>query len=333
MDEPSATLTQRELDCLFSIITSLKSRGISVVYISHRLEEIFSICDRLTVLRDGEWIRTLPVLETDRQGIIEMMVGRSITDEFPKEKFVAGDVLLLAEGLSCGKVKDVSLEVRSGEIVGLTGLVGSGRTEVARLLFGADKRKSGDLQWLGKTVDFSSPREAIKAGICFLTEDRKTQGLVLGMNVRENISLPTLQEFTRYLFVDSKKEKRVAGESIQELNIKTPSTETSVNSLSGGNQQKVVLAKWLLSQAKLFIFDEPTRGIDVGAKREIYILMNELLRRGAGILMISSELPEVLGMSDRVLVMSEGHLVCELSRDEASQEAIMQAATQQRIPV
>jgi ribose transport system ATP-binding protein len=204
---------------------------------------------------------------------------------------------------------------------------------VARLLFGADKRKSGDLQWLGKTVDFSSPREAIKAGICFLTEDRKTQGLVLGMNVRENISLPTLQEFTRYLFVDSKKEKRVAGESIQELNIKTPSTETSVNSLSGGNQQKVVLAKWLLSQAKLFIFDEPTRGIDVGAKREIYILMNELLRRGAGILMISSELPEVLGMSDRVLVMSEGHLVCELSRDEASQEAIMQAATQQRIPV
>lgn len=327
MDEPSATLTNHELKNLFNLIRNLKAQGISVIYISHRLEEIFEVCDRLTVFRDGESIGTRNIGDIDREGIIEMMVGRKITDEFPKEVFSPGAEILRVNELSRGFVKKISFAVHKGEIVSLTGLVGAGRTEVARMIFGADHPESGSIVLEGKTMQVRTPRHAINNGICFLTEDRKHQGLILGMRIRENITLPTLKDFCQLLFIQGKKERSVSEQSIQDLHIKAPSTETIVRNLSGGNQQKVVLAKWLLAKSKIFIFDEPTRGIDVGAKREIYLLMNALLRQGAGILMISSELPEVLGMADRILVMSEGRLVGEFSREEATQEKIMDLAT------
>ena len=327
MDEPSATLTQHELASLFNLIHRLKEQGISVIYISHRLEEIFEVCDRLTVLRDGEYIGTRDIGDIDRQGIIEMMVGRKITDEFPKEVFTPGEEIIRVEGLKRGFVNNISFSIHKGEIVGLTGLVGSGRTEIARMIFGADKPEEGIIYQEGNPVRFHSPREAINAGICLLTEDRKTQGLILNMKVRENTTLPTLKDFCHLSFINRKEETEATQKSIEELKIKVPTPESLARNLSGGNQQKVVLAKWLLTNAKLFIFDEPTRGIDVGAKREIYLLMNELMRRGAGILMISSELPEILGMADRILVMNEGNLAGELSRTEATQERIMDYAT------
>ena len=327
MDEPSATLTLHELKNLFQLIRTLKAKGVSVIYISHRLEEIFEICDRLTVLRDGEWIGTKDISEIDRDGIIEMMVGRKITDEFPKEVFTPGEEVLRVEGLGRGFVQGVSFSVRRGEVVALTGLVGAGRTEVARMIFGADQPESGSVYLENRPLRITQPRQAIDAGICLLTEDRKTQGLVLGMRIRENITLPTLKDFCRFLFTLNRKERETAQESIRELQIKTPSAESEARNLSGGNQQKVVLAKWLLARSKLFIFDEPTRGIDVGAKREIYLLMNDLMRRGAAVLIVSSELPEVLGMADRILVMSTGRLVGELNRTEATQEKIMDLAT------
>ncbi len=327
MDEPSATLTLHELKKLFELIRTLKQQGVSVIYISHRLEEIFEICDRLTVLRDGEWIGTKSVDEIDRESIIEMMVGRQITDEFPKETIPTGNELLRAESLCRGFLHDVSFSIQCGEIVALTGLVGAGRTETARLLFGADRPERGTLFLDGHEIQITSPRQAIDTGICLLTEDRKNHGLILDMRIRENITLPTLQEFCRSLFISNKQEQQQVEQSMQDLRIKAPSPETFVRNLSGGNQQKVVLAKWLLANVKLFIFDEPTRGIDVGAKREIYLLMNQLLKRGAGILMISSELPEVLGMADRIYVMSQGRIVGELPREEATQEKIMALAT------
>lgn len=327
MDEPSATLTLHELKSLFKLIKTLQQQGISVIYISHRLEEIFEICDRLTVLRDGEWVGTKRIDQIDREGIIEMMVGRKITDEFPKEVFQAGEEILRVEKLGRGFVRNVSFNVCQGEVVTLTGLVGAGRTEVARMIFGADRLEQGTLFWQGSEIRIDSPRRAIDTGICFLTEDRKSQGLVLGMRVRENITLPTLKDLCRMLFIQGARERRIVNEKMKELTVKAPSSETEVRNLSGGNQQKVVLAKWLLAKSKLFIFDEPTRGIDVGAKREIYLLINELLRRGAAVLMISSELPEVLGMADRILVMSGGRLVGELNRQEATQEKIMDLAT------
>lgn len=327
MDEPSATLTDHELKNLFRLIGTLKKQGVSVIYISHRLEEIFEICDKLTVMRDGEWIATENVSDMNRERIIEMMVGRKITDEYPKEVFSPGNELLKVEHLTGGIVRDVSFSVHQGEIVALTGLVGAGRTETARMIFGADPTQSGTLHLEGKKVKFRTPRQAIDAGVCLLTEDRKHQGLVLGMKIRENVTLPTLKDFCRMIFTLKGKERATTQKSIEELHIKAPSTETEARNLSGGNQQKVVLAKWLLANSKIFIFDEPTRGIDVGAKREIYLLMNELLRNGAGIIMISSELPEVLGMADRVLAMSGGRLAGELAREEATQEKIMDLAT------
>ena len=327
MDEPSATLTLHELKNLFALIKTLKQQGVSVIYISHRLEEIFEVCDRLTVLRDGERIGSKPIGEINREGIIEMMVGRKITDEFPKETFAPGAEVLRVEHLRRGLVREISFSVRKGEIVALTGLVGAGRTETARMIFGADQPEGGQMFLENRPVHIASPRHAIDSGICLLTEDRKSQGLILGMRIRENITLPTLMDFCRFLFIQGRRERETAHQSMQELRIKAPSIETEAQNLSGGNQQKVVLAKWLLANSKLFIFDEPTRGIDVGAKREIYLLMNELLRRGAGILMISSELPEVLGMADRILVMSYGRLAGELSREAATQEKIMDMAT------
>ncbi len=327
MDEPSATLTLHELENLFTLIHTLKQQGVAIIYISHRLEEIFEVCDRVTVLRDGEWIATQDVKDLQREDIIEMMVGRKLTDEYPKVEIQPGSEVLRVEGLGRGFVQDVSFNVRAGEVVAMTGLVGAGRTEVARMIFGADRPDSGAIFLEDQEVRIQSPREAIDRGIVLLTEDRKNQGLILGMRLRENVTLAKLTDFCRFLFVRGKQEREITEKYMQDLRIKAPSGEELVQNLSGGNQQKVVLAKWLLANAKLIIFDEPTRGIDVGAKREIYLLMNELLKKGAAILMISSELPEVLGMSDRILVMSEGSLVGELSRQDATQEKIMDLAT------
>ncbi|MBI5091389.1 MAG: sugar ABC transporter ATP-binding protein [Candidatus Hydrogenedentes bacterium] len=328
MDEPSATLTDHELEALFELIRGLRREGIGMIYISHRLEEIFGLGDRVTVMRDGNYVGTYPVAEVTREDLIRMMVGRELKDEFPKDIVARGPERLRVEGLTRdGVFEDVSFAVHEGEIVGLTGLVGAGRTEVARAIFGADAITGGQIFLSGKPITVKSPKDAIRQGIGLLTEDRKNQGLVLGMTVCENTTLANLKSLVRFVFVDHRRERTVTEQYVKELQIKTPSVEQTAQNLSGGNQQKVVLAKWLFTQSKVLIFDEPTRGIDVGAKVEIYKLMNDLMRRGVSILMISSELPEVLGMCDRVLVMHEGRLAGELSRAEATQEGILRLAT------
>ena len=328
MDEPSATLTEHELNALFDLIRTLRRSGIGLIYISHRLDEVFEIGDRCTVMRDGQYIDTKRVCDLKRKGIIKMMVGRELKDEFPKQPTEPGTERLRIEGLTRhGAFEDVTFALRTGEITALTGLVGAGRTEIARAIFGADKFDSGQIILDGKPVSVRSPQDAIRQGIGLLTEDRKNQGLVLGMTVRENTTLANLVSLVKAGFVRRREERAVTERYIKELQIKTPSIEQVVQNLSGGNQQKVVLAKWLFTQSQMLIFDEPTRGIDVGAKVEIYRLMNELVSKGVCIMMISSELPEVLGMCDRILVMHEGRLAGELSRAEATQERIMQLAT------
>jgi len=328
MDEPSATLTDHELASLFTLIGELRGRGMGILYISHRLEEVFQIGDRATVMRDGRHVATRDVADLTREDIIRMMVGRELTEEFPKVSLPRGAERLRVEGLTReGLFHDVGFSLHAGEIVGLTGLVGSRRTEVVRAIFGADRPSAGRVFVDGREVVVSSPRDAIAHGVGLLTEDRKNQGLVLGMSVRENITLANLGALVRGIFVKGGEERRVAEDFVRELQIKTPSVEQAVQLLSGGTQQKVVLARWLFTNAGILMFDEPTRGVDVGAKTEIFRLMNALLERGAAVLMVSSELPEVLGMCDRILVMHEGRLAGELSRAEATQERIMQLAT------
>lgn len=328
MDEPSATLTEHELQNLFALIRRLKQQGVAIIYISHRLEEIFEIGDRVTVLRDGKKVGTRDVKEVTREELIRMMVGRELQDLIPKEPAPLGPPVLEVRGLSRkGVLDNISFLVRRGEIVGLAGLVGAGRTELARTIFGADPYDSGEIFLEGKPVQIRSPREAIQQGIGLVPEDRKQVGLILSMVVRENITLAGLRQLLNLGFVHRKKEREVASRFIEDLMIRTPSLEQEVKNLSGGNQQKVVLAKWLFTKARVMIFDEPTRGIDVGSKAEIHHLMNRLAQQGTAILMISSELPEILGMSDRILVMHQGRIVGELSREEATQEKIMHLAT------
>ena len=328
MDEPSSTLTEHELESLFELIRSLKEKGVSIIYISHRLEEIFQIADRVTVLRDGHLVGMKPVSETDRDDIIHMMVGRELKEKIPKEAAEHGAPALTVKGLTRnGVLEDINFTVRQGEVLGIAGLVGAGRTELARAIFGADPIDAGEIWLNGSKVNIRSPRDAIRMGIGLVTEDRKELGLILGMVVRENISMANLDALTKLGFVNRREEKKVAVKYIEDLLIKTPSCEQEVQNLSGGNQQKVVLAKWLFTQSKVLIFDEPTRGIDVGAKTEIYNLMNRLAANGAAIIMISSELLEVLGMSDRILVMHEGRITGEVSREDATQEKIMHLAT------
>lgn len=327
-DEPSAALSEREIERLFALMAALKSRGIGQIYISHRLEEIRRIGDRLTVMRDGKYIATQNVADTSRDEIIHMMVGRTLAEEFPKHGCAAGRTRLRVEGLSReGAFQDVSFSVREGEIVGLTGLVGAGRTEVARALFGADRHDSGAIYLDDEQVTPRSPRDAIAHGIALLTEDRKAQGLVLGMTVAQNITLAKLSAVLRGPFINRTIERRMASDYVGDLRIKTPNVNQVVRNLSGGNQQKVVLAKWLLTNSKVVIFDEPTRGVDVGGKTEIYRLINRLVEQGVGVLMISSELPEILGLCDRIIVMHEGRVAGELNRTDATQEKIMQLAT------
>jgi ribose transport system ATP-binding protein len=328
MDEPSAALTIHEVERLFAIIRDLKSHGIGVIYISHRLDEIFVACDRVVVLRDGANAGEGRVADMRRADLIRMMVGRELTDEFPKRTVPRGGARLVVRGLRRGRaVRDVSFEVRQGEVLALTGLIGAGRTETVRLIFGADAREAGEIFLDGKPLAIRAPRDAIRAGIGLLTEDRKGQGLVLAHSVRENFGLPNLGWLSRAGFVRLREERAVFGRHVQSLRIRMPNQGQLARNLSGGNQQKVVLAKWLARRCEALIFDEPTRGVDVGAKYEIYLLINELAAQGKAIVMVSSELPEVLGMADRILVMHEGRITGEIADVRtATQEQIMELA-------
>ena len=336
MDEPSAALSPREVLGLFRIIEELKSQGIGIVYVSHRLDEIFAICNRVTVLRDGAYVDTKPVGELTRETLIELMVGRKLENEFPARAAVSAVNDTNAEdrpglsvrGLVGGpKVKEVSFDVRRGEIVALTGLVGAGRTESARLIFGADRRAAGTIALDGNELNIRNPRDAIAAGICLLTEDRKGQGLILNRTVLENFGLPNLSRFSVGGMINQRRERSAFQSYIDQLQIKVSGPDQRAGNLSGGNQQKVVLAKCLERDAEVIIFDEPTRGIDVGAKYEIYLLMHRLVEQGKAILMISSELPEVLGMADRIVVLHEGRVTGEITDvKSATQESIMDLA-------
>jgi ABC-type sugar transport system ATPase subunit len=325
MDEPSATLTEKEQKVMFETVCKLRSRGVTIIYISHRLEEIFDIADNVTVLRDGKHINTVPVSEIDRHALISMMVGRKLVNEYPKEKFDAGETVLEVKNLTRkGVLDNISFSVRKGEIIGIAGLVGSGRTELARAILGIDKIDSGEVLLYGKPTKFNNFREAIDHGFGLIPESRKNQGIVQILSVRKNICMVGMDKVTRSGVVSSKLEKEFSEEYVEKLDISTPSIETEVQYLSGGNQQKVVVAKWLLKGSDIIFLDEPTRGIDVGSKSEIYLLINELVRQGKVVIMISSELPEILGMSDRILVMHEGSLKGELKREEATQEKILE---------
>lgn len=328
MDEPTAALTEREIQKLFGVIASLKENGVSIVYISHRMEEIFTICDRITIMRDGRTVDTKAIAETNFDEVVRKMVGRELTERYPVRNPSYGEVVLEVRNASSkGLFQNVSFEVRAGEVLGFAGLMGSGRTEIMRTIFGLDRMDSGELFIRGHKVNIRKPTDAVSHGIGFITEDRKDEGLVLDFSIRENMVLPNLFSFSSKGFISGAKEQEFVDTLIQRLQIKTQSSETSARNLSGGNQQKVVIAKWIGIGPSVLILDEPTRGVDVGAKREIYQLMNELTDRGVAIIMVSSELPEVLGMSDRVAVVHEGHISGVLSREEATQEKIMILAT------
>jgi len=330
MDEPTSALTAREIDRLFDVIRRVTAAGVAVVYISHRMRELAEIGTRVTVLRDGRAVGTFPLPETSFDALIRLMANREVRDHFPRRRCKAGDELLRLEHVSgpsgAPRVDDVSLTVCRGEIVGLAGLLGAGRTELARLVFGADRPSSGRVVVSGRDVTPKTPRQAIAAGIGFLPEDRKRHGLVLMRSVGENIGLPSLARWSRGGVVSGRTEHETAERWVTELRIKTPTVAERVVRLSGGTQQKVVLARWLAADASLLVMDEPTRGVDVGAKVEIYELMNRLTDAGAGILMISSELPEVLGMSDRIYVMRHGRIQAEIDAASASEERVLQAA-------
>ena len=332
MDEPTAALTASEIESLFGFIRMLKEKGVGIVYISHRMEELKIIADRVTVMRDGQYVDTRNMAEVSMDDIINMMVGRVIYEEPKLKSAVAEDapVVLEARNLKSPVVHDVSFQLKKGEILGLAGLMGAGRTETARLICGADPLSGGEILVDGKAVHIKTPSDAVKVGIGYLSEDRKRYGLCLGLSVADNVALPNLDTHANGLVVDDKKIAATTRKYIDKIKIKTPGVHAQAVGLSGGNQQKVVLAKWLERDCDILIFDEPTRGIDVGAKSEIYKLMNDLVKNGKSIIMISSEMPELLRMSDRIVVMCEGVKTGELSIEEATQEKIMALATQHR---
>jgi ribose transport system ATP-binding protein len=330
MDEPTAALTEHEIKELFATIRRLKETGVAIVYISHRMEELFEIGDRVTVLRDGRSVSTYDVRGMNKSELIRLMVNRELTELFPKERAKRGEEILRVEGLSTkGGLKDVSFSLHKGEVLGIAGLLGAGRTELARAIFGLDKILSGTIYINGAPQRINSPRTAINSGIGFLTEDRKSQGLVLPLSVKENLCLASADKFSSWGMMDTGEEQRAAVQYVKDLRIRTPGLDQKVVFLSGGNQQKVVLSKWLCCESEVFIFDEPTRGVDVGAKTEIYQLMNRLTANGVAIIMISSELLEVLGMSDRIIVMCAGRITCEFNAAEATQERILQCALEE----
>lgn len=323
MDEPSAVLTDRELEVMFRIVKQLRDEGITIIYISHRLDEIFGLCSNVSVLRDGCHIDTIPVASVDRQGLINMMVGREMGQEYPKEVGNVGGTILEVKNLSRGILQDISFEVKSGEVFGISGLVGAGRTELARAILGIDKPESGEVYVRGKKVHYRTFADAIRDGLGLIPEDRKLQGLVQIMSVKRNTTLVNMKRVLRAGVISSSLEEKLSKEYADKLHVVTPSMETEVQYLSGGNQQKVVIAKWLFQNSEILFLDEPTRGIDVGAKAEIYRLINRMAKEGKTIIMISSEMPELLGMCDRIMVMHEGHKMGELNAAEATQEKIM----------
>lgn len=328
MDEPTAALTERETEKLFEVMRSLKKRGVAMVYISHRMEEVTANCDTITVMRDGVSVATKSVKEYGMEQIIRDMVGRSITEFYPDRRNKPAEVILEVKSFNQpGVFRDVSFNLRKGEILGVAGLMGAGRTEIMRAIFGVDPHESGELVFKGEPLKITKPEDAIKAGMAFVTENRKTEGLILDFSILRNIALPSVDTFAKNSVINFGKLSGFADEMAKKLGVKAHSLELEAGALSGGNQQKVVIAKWVGMNPDVIIMDEPTRGIDVGAKRDIYELMNELTASGVSIIMVSSELPEVLGMSDRILVVHEGRIAGELLRDEADQEKIMTLAT------
>ena len=318
-----SSLTDRELEVMFRIVKQLRDEGITIIYISHRLDEIFGLCSNVSVLRDGRHIDTIPVASVDRQGLINMMVGREMGQEYPKEVGNVGGTILEVKNLSRGILQDISFEVKSGEVFGISGLVGAGRTELARAILGIDKPESGEVYVRGKKVHYRTFADAIRDGLGLIPEDRKLQGLVQIMSVKRNTTLVNMKRVLRAGVISSSLEEKLSKEYADKLHVVTPSMETEVQYLSGGNQQKVVIAKWLFQNSEILFLDEPTRGIDVGAKAEIYRLINRMAKEGKTIIMISSEMPELLGLCDRIMVMHEGHKMGELNAAEATQEKIM----------
>ena len=327
MDEPSAVLTDRELEVMFRIVKQLREKGITIIYISHRLDEVFDLCNNVSVLRDGQHIDTVPIENVTRQGLINMMVGREMGQEYPKEPAVLGDTILEVKNLSRGILKDISFEVKAGEVFGISGLVGAGRTELARAVLGIDKPETGEVYVRGKKVNYRQFADAIKDGLGLVPEDRKLQGLVQIMSIKRNTTLVNLKRVIKTGIIRNKLEADLSEEYANKLRVVRPSNETEVQYLSGGNQQKVVIAKWLFQNTEILFLDEPTRGIDVGAKAEIYRLINQMVKEGKTIIMISSEMPEILGMCDRIMVLHEGHKMGELDAKEATQEKIMAMCT------
>lgn len=323
MDEPTSAIADKEVDVLFNTIRKLRSGGTAIIYITHKIDEIAMIGDEITILRDGQWIATEAISKLSQNQIISMMVGRDLTDLYPKETVAPGKVKMEVKNLCGDMFEDINFHIRAGEIVGFSGLIGAGRTEIMQGIFGLDRLQSGEILLDGKPVKISRPQDAIKNGIILVPEDRKKLGLILRQSIRDNIALPNYRVFTKKGLITAKKYRKQADRLCCDLGVKMTSIDTEAGNLSGGNQQKVVLAKWMDMDIKVLIMDEPTRGIDVGAKSEIYKLMVQLAKRGIAIIMISSELPEILGMSDRIYVMCEGHITGELKREEATQDSIM----------
>ena len=323
MDEPSAPLTNNEVEAMFRIVRRVKQQGMTVIYISHRMEEIFQLADRVSVLRDGTYICTKDIQDTDKDDLIKLMVGRTLKESYPTRNFTKDETVLEVKNLTGNGVKNISFQLKKGEILGFGGLVGAGRTELAELLFGSAKIKSGEIYLHGNRMMPRSPKDSISAGISLVPEDRKNQGLVLDMTVRDNLCMASMKNLSKKGMLSRKKAERFSKEYVEALRIKTPGIMQKVKNLSGGNQQKVVLGKWMGKQPEILIFDEPTRGIDVGAKQEIYKLMTSLVEEGKSIIMISSEMEELLGMSDRIIVFSKGRLVGTLTKEEFSQEKVL----------
>jgi len=326
MDEPSSSLTADELKQLFKIIHDLRARGISIIYISHKLDEIFELCDTVTILRDGCVIDTKPIAELTRDEMIAKMIGRELGNEFPERPRCAGETIMEVEALNTRKLKDISFQLKKGEILGLVGLVGAGRTEIVRAIYGADKARELKIAINGRPVRIRKPRDGKRNGIGLLPEDRKLEGLVLPFSVQSNIVMSSLGRISKFGFVNTGKEKEIAARQIQSLSVKTPSPRTKVKTLSGGNQQKCIMGRWLEINPDILILDEPTRGIDVGTKYEIYLLIKRIAENGGSVIMISSELPEVLAMSNRVLTICEGRVSCEFNPETDSAHVIMDAA-------
>jgi ribose transport system ATP-binding protein len=328
MDEPSAPLTNAEVENMFELVDKLKAKGVSIIYISHRLEEIFRLSDRVTVLRDGKEIKTMETCSTNIDELVKLMVGREFKETYPLRKNTIKEETLLEVKHLCGNgLKDVSFNLKRGEILGLAGLIGAGRTELAELIFGSKNKTSGQIIFKGEEISPQTPKEAIDYGIALIPEDRKRQGAVLPMSIRENVSMACIEKISRFFVANVKKDKAIANKFQESLQIKTPSFEQKVMNLSGGNQQKVVVAKWLAANSELIILDEPTRGIDVGAKYEIYKIMNSLVESEKTIIMISSDMPELMGMADRIIVLAEGRVSGEIKKDEFDQELIMSYAS------